>query len=400
MLEVRAPFDRYVDLRVIRRNVWSRVVSAQRRDDERRLVLVTSERAEPAADAALERLAKAHARIDHPGIPRCVEQHRFDGRRVVVLDCPAIADAHTLEERLSATRTLVPYACGDGFVRGIRLAMQGAHATPDDEGAPHCLGRLSPANVLLDAEGRSHLVGFGHNVVVDGPDGRPMTSLPYTEAPERSIDAPPSPNADYVAVLLLSRMLSRHTDKRGALGVILRAVTSRPNDTLVEVLRFIETKFIGAPPGVRGSIEEGIAAADRIRDLLGVEPDPDGFARLAARLLADRPVQITSAVEDIFYVGPESAFVRFRGDDPIELRGPMRRLVLALADQHSLGGGTLLRSVELAEIGWPNESASYEAMMNRVYVTLTRLRKRLPDGVLQRFDDGYRLSPEIVVHRA
>ncbi len=52
------------------------------------------------------------------------------------------------------------------------------------------------------------------------------------------------------------------------------------------------------------------------------------------------------------------------------------------------------------ELGWPDERVEHEAGLNRVYVTMNRLRRQLPDGALQRFDDGYRLAPEVTVRRA
>jgi hypothetical protein len=397
----RTLHELYSDLRPIRANGAFRVVGAQDRERARRVTLIASDGRETEDGArALSRLAEAHAAIDAPAIPRHLATHVVDGRTVVALDCPAIGDAVTLETHLTRTGTLVPYPCGDGFLRGLRITMQGAHRALDAEGRPRCLGRLSPANVLFDVEGRSHLFGFGHNVAVEDPGGRPLPSVSYTEAPELAIGGQPSPEADYVAVLMMTRLLSRHTDKRGAMGVVIRAVTRRPGDALAEVLRQIERRFIGAMPGQRGSIEEGVAAADRIRDLLGVVPDADGFARIAARVLADGLAELPRVDEDVFLVGPDATFVRFRDEAPVELRGPMRRIVLALSDKHAVGGGTLLRAVDLADIAWPDEQASHEAMMNRVYVTLARLRKRLPEGVVERFDEGYRIAPEVVVHRA
>jgi hypothetical protein len=348
-----------------------------------------------AARDALDRFDRAHARLEHPAIARAIGSYELEGRGFVELDFPAVGDCIELEMRFMETGVQVPYENGDGFIRSIRVALQAAHAIPNDDGLPHCLGRLSPANLLFDEKGRSCLVGFGHNVAVEAPDGRPLHDVPHVEAPELSIGGEASPGGDYAALLLFARMLTRHTDKRGAMGALLRAVTTNPKDAVVEILRHIETRFVGATPLERGSIDEGIEAADRLRAAFGIVPDLAGFERLAARAFE-------GAIARNAYVGEatlcaDGRFFSVGDGSQIPLRGAMRRMVVALVEHHALGRVDPIRAVELAEVGWPGDRATYEAMMNRVYVTLTRLRARLPDGVLERFDDGYRLSPGLCI---
>ena len=48
---------------------------------------------------------------------------------------------------------------------------------------------------------------------------------------------------------------------------------------------------------------------------------------------------------------------------------------------------------DLVAAGWPGEEPIYEAALNRVYVTVDRLRSLGLRDVVERVDDGYRIIP-------
>ncbi|UJR80206.1 hypothetical protein [Sandaracinus amylolyticus] len=399
MLTENALHRAYRDITLLRANLGFRLLAARRVGDGRACVLVAPNRLrDPARSrAALERAAAAHARIEHPAVPRTTRLHEVEGRPVLELECHAIADGLELLRRLSASGTLIPYTAADGFIVGLRVALQAAHRVG------LCLGRISNANVLFGPDGRLHLVGFGHNFALEDENGLPEPSIPQFAAPELAMGGAASPSGDYVALLALMRAGIPMVDTTGAMRRVLGAIATRTDAALLELVLWVERRVMSAMPDARASIDESVATADRIRALLGVEPDHAGFAALAARTLRD-PAMGEALVargpsgQPSLVVGPDAEWIQW-DEERRRLRGPMRRVLLVLVEKQQLGSPEPVRTVDLAEVGWPDEQAEHESALNRVYVTMNRLRKVLPEGSVERFDDGYRLRPEVAVHR-
>lgn len=323
------------------------------------------------------------------------------GRPVLELDVAAIADGMELFRRISVGSQRAPYAAADGFIVGIRESLQAAHRALDpDTGRPLCLGRLSPANLLFDAEGRTHVVGFGHNFPLEDEHGNPNALIPHTAAPEFAMGGQASPEGDYVALLAFVRSHMSLVDRSDVMARILHGVANNSDKALIELVFWVESRVIGAMPSARASTRESIAVADRIRAILGVTIDPEGFAAFAARVLSDPRAE---AVEPLtpgvgrLVIGPDAEWVQWNDDEKRRLRGAMRRVFLALSENQQLGSTEPVRSVDLIDVGWPGESVEHESALNRTYVTMNRLRKLFPEGVVERFDDGYRLSPDVAI---
>lgn len=398
--------DEYEQLALLRANVGFRIASARRRRDGAPCVVITPSREANVAlaRAALSLAAEAHARIDHRSIPKTSRLIECDDRPLLELDAHAVGDAIELTRRWSASDARIPLSAADAFIVGVRRALEGAHAAVDPEsGLPYCIGRISAANTLFTPEGRTLLVGFGHNFALEDAARTPDPRIPHFAAHDFNLGSPATPSGDYVALLAFMRANLSFVDKRGALARIFRAITTRSDDALLELLFWVERRVVGAVPSERASIAEAVATANRVRALLEIVPDERLFASIVARSFADpslAPEPPPSQGMRRLDVGPDAEWIRVDDGEARRLRGAMRRVLLALSEQQQSGAPAPLRSVELAEIGWPDERLEYEASLNRVYVTMNRLRKLLPDGVLERHDDGYRLSPSIAVRVA
>ncbi len=385
----------YQDLEAIRvRSAWHILRALRRSDGERCVLVVPGRRADvAAAGAALASVQRAHDAIRHDAVPAVSARRTLAGRPVLEFACDAVADGIQVTSLLGRAGLKIPYAAGDAFVVGIRKALQAAHrAAPE----PLCLGRLSGANVLFDASGRWRIVGFGANFPVEDARGMPDGELPYFQAPELAIGGRASPAGDYLALMLFMRSVVCHIDSAGVLGAVLKAGFEARDSVLSEALRWVEQRIVGALPSQRASVEEAVTQAERIRSLLGVSLDPRGFERVVERALATPPDDHDDAA---LRVNSDASWIAVGRDAPQPLRGAARRIVQALVEHHLFAAQAPLRSVELMELGWPDERPEYEAGLNRVYVTMNRLRRQLPDGALQRFDDGYRLAPELDVRR-
>jgi len=78
-------------------------------------------------------------------------------------------------------------------------------------------------------------------------------------------------------------------------------------------------------------------------------------------------------------------------------RGSLRRILAALGASHD--AREALDVLALQQAGWPNERMRPESGRNRVYTAISTLRREGLKGILERLDDGYRLSPTLVIRR-
>jgi hypothetical protein len=78
-------------------------------------------------------------------------------------------------------------------------------------------------------------------------------------------------------------------------------------------------------------------------------------------------------------------------------RGPLRRLLVALAEQRDSAPGRALTVAELREAGWPGEKMRPESGASRVYMTIKRLRALGLEAALQTSDKGYSLDLRVEV---
>src|SRR5262249_14706511 len=96
-------------------------------------------------------------------------------------------------------------------------------------------------------------------------------------------------------------------------------------------------------------------------------------------------------------VGHDGRWFRLPGSEVVwlERRGPLRRMVLALA-QHRLAKPGLARHwEELVEVAWPGQHPTPESARNRVYVAIANLRNLGLREALLTHDEGYLIDPAL-----
>lgn len=401
--------DRYVDPLPIRSRGAFHLVSARRHDDGAAVVVVVPG---PSADRsrvalALAEVERVHALVDHAVIPRVSARGEAGGIPYLELACDATLDGVECVRLLADADQRIPYAASDGFIASLRIALQTAHAVIDPAtGSPICLGRLSPANLLFSPTGRWYLVGFGRNFPIEKESGAMDGWAPFFQAPELVTGAAATPVGDYTALLLFMRSLLPYVEIVGTLARFIRGEVGPEDLELLELLQWFDRRILGEAPPLRPSIEEAVAVSDRIRALLGVTPDPQLFVTHVASVIEPReeaptvalgPVDTGSAV---LLVGPDAAWFSVAGGERQRLGGALRRILSALIDRHASGPGAPLSIWDILEAGWPGERPVVEAGANRVYVAIARLRTRGLRDVIDRFEDGYRISPGTVIRAA
>jgi hypothetical protein len=396
---------RYADPLPIRSQGAFQLLSARLAEGERRCVLVVPG---PSADvgrvaAALAEIERVHGLIDHPGVPRVAARGEAEGLPYLEFDCDAMIDGGGLQRLLGDAEQLMPYEAADGFIVTLRRILQAAHSRTDPAtGRPICLGRISLGNILLNARGQCFLVGFGRNFPLEKDTGVIDGISTHFQAPELSVGAPPSPMGDYVALLLFCRSLLPFIGLPARVRALFGDERRMSDLPLIEAIQWVERHVLHVHPALRPTMAESIAAADRLRAMLGVTPDFATFSAVVSSLVlrSEEPVSVDGHLTPAprtLSLGPDACWAAGPDGARCRLTGPLRRLLLALVRRHAERPGEVLTLWDLLEAGWPGERPLPGAGANRVYVTLARLRRLGLRDVLERFDEGYRLSPQIVV---
>lgn len=400
------PFlDRYLDPLPIRSRGAFHIVAARRAGDQLPcVVIVPGAHADRGrALAAFAEVARVHGLIDHPRIPRVSAWGEAGATPYLEFDCDAVTDTTAVIQLIADGEQKVSYPAADAFIAGIRTAMQAAHEVTDPRtGAPLCLGRLSSGNLLANTRGEWFLIGYGRNLAVERDDGSPDGTVTFLQAPELSAGSPATPGGDYVALVLFMRTLLPYVEPAPALARIFRGEIDESDDALLECLRWVEFQMVGGIPTQRPSIDEAVAVADRIRGLLGVTVDPEGFTAFVAGLIQRSEVpapmdEREPAATLTLTLGPDTTWVAGPDGTRHRLGRAHRRIILALVARRDAAPDAPLTLWDLLEAGWPGERPMAEAGANRVYVALTRLRVLGLRDVVERFEDGYRLCPRTVV---
>ncbi len=355
----------------------------------------------PGRDARQQRLAlanfeRAHRLVSHPRIAPVAGSGEHEGVPFVALDCDAVADLTLVLREVRRAGHTVPYAQGDGFVRGLREALQAAHAVSAQE-TPLCIGTLTYGNVLFSRSGRHWLVGFGHNVITHDEAGGLLGGEPVFQAPEVVVGGASSPSADFVALIMMMRSVASVARLVSSVTRVIAGNTLPEDLELLTCLLSFEQRLMAAHPSQRASISEAVAISDRIRTLLGVIPDPEGFEQEAATALARLLPEPTRGE---LRVGPDAAWIKAPDGSLQQLgnRAALRRVLLSLVEARLQSPGRALSLDVLIEAGWRGEQLPWETGVNRAYVLLSELRRMGLRSVLQRHDDGYRLDPKLLVH--
>jgi hypothetical protein len=401
--------DRYADPLPIRSRGAFHLVAARRGQDGAPCAVVVPG---PSADAArvavaLDEVERVHALLDHPLIPRVAARGQAAGTPFLELACDVVMDGIECVRLLADADRRIPYAAADGLIASLRGALQSAHAVIDPAtGGPICLGRVSPANLLFSPSGHWVLVGFGRNFPIEKESGALDGWAQFYQAPELVTGAPPTPIGDYAALLLFMRSLLPYVETSGTISRFLRGDVGPDDRELLELLQWFDRRILGEAPPLRPSIEEAVAVSDRIRALLGVVPDQDGFAAHVLSVIEpqEEPPVLASLEKEsgplVLVIGPDAAWFSVPGGERQRLGRALRRILVALIDNHASRPGAPLSMWEILEAGWPGERPVFEAGANRVYVAIARLRSRGLRDVIDRFEDGYRLASRTMIRAA
>lgn len=357
----------------------------------------------PSADpkkirAALERLCAAHQRVKHPRIAPAVELGLDPVH--VVFDCPARTDLAGLLMIARAREVSIDHGAADGFIVSLRDAIFAAMDTVDPRtGEGHALGALSYGNVLFGTDGRFWLIGLGHNVALVDESGRMGGRGTAFQAPEVAIGARPTRSSEFVALLLFMRSLVPFMRLRPAIVRVLAGNSLAEDFELITKLVWFERRVLTALPETRATVEEAIATSNRIRELLRAQPEPEAFQRAVEIILVEDGKLHPGAVTTSWRVARDGSSLERAGASPIHVpgRGPLRRLVLALATARLERPGASLSVAELLAAGWPGERVLARAGRNRVHVAVSTLRKMGLGSDLESNAGTYRINPSVVV---
>lgn len=350
-----------------------------------------------AVRVALRKVADAHARIDHPLVPAAAFVEH-DGAPWVELDFAAVADGHEVLRRTARSGRKLSYTDGDTLFTSMREALQAAHAVTDAAtGAPLCIGRLCLGNFLFSRDGDLRVIGFGHNVALALEHGDPDGTCAVFQAPEVAIGRPPTPGGDYVAVLLAARSLVTFADMTGLTRRVLRGgVLRAENLELLGLVRYFETRWVSAGNQPRPSIEEGLRASERVREILGTRIDRDHLRETLASILSESRLD-RSIPSFTLTLDRDGAWAALGGGPRVHLGPAAWRVLSLLAREHVDAPGHAVSVWDLYEVGWPGERVAPESGANRVYVVLSRLRERGFRDLLERSGEGYRLRRDVAV---
>lgn len=367
--------------------------------DAPRTVVVPAPRARiDAATRCLEKLAHAHASITASGIAKLAEYGIHAGVPFVAFDCEAVCDGEAMIAHLGETRTRVSYPEAMAVIDRLTSAISAAHEAP----LPSTFGALSWANVLVGRDGRLHLFGLGHNVVAFD-EAAVLSGAPSVFfAPEVAGSTPDTrslsctPNADVYAFVLLQRSVLAYTDVPSSLEQAFRGeLTTSDARALATLIAWSNERILTAAPHERPSMRDARAQFAREWALLGMSPAHETILHRLSQIAAGMDQQERKTQPAALTLSPDGSWVRTSSGESFDLNGPLRRLVLCLAQQRRASPGLSLSIDTLLEAGWPGERPIREAGLNRVYVALSKLRKLGLRTALQRADAGYRIDPRV-----
>ena len=157
---------------------------------------------------------------------------------------------------------------------------------------------------------------------------------------------------------------------------------------------------IAAEPARVAAVREKLSSMNETRQDWGRRPagwtahDPVKLLReLADQTLGPASTVTLSVSRDgRRFVPPNADEVDF------SRRGPLRKIIVALASAREQSPGQGLSPDDVLEAGWPGDVVTPDAGAARVYSAIRTLRTHGLEDVLLTQDDGYLIDPEVAIH--
>lgn len=183
----------------------------------------------------------------------------------------------------------------------------------------------------------------------------------------------------------------------------------RASSSQTPAKRSIAEAFLQLSPWISGSAEgpAAPAAASQARAAL---PEATGFTLenllVGRRLLegalrmVDEPPRESNEAPVLLSIARDATWFEIGGAARVDLRrrGAIRRILLALLEQHLRDPAVGLGREKLFDEGWRGEKSRPDAAAARVYVSVGVLRSLGLESVLVRHSDGYLLDPAATIH--
>lgn len=166
--------------------------------------------------------------------------------------------------------------------------------------------------------------------------------------------------------------------------------------SMVEVLKSGSSADPGAVRAIRARLSD--AADARTSD----------WGRRSPGWADHDPIEPLQAIMESFY-GPASAttlavardgrrFIPPGGDEvDFSRRGPLRKIIVALAEARDEDPGAGLSPDDVLEAGWPGDIVTADAGAARVYSAVRTLRTNGWEEILLTQDDGYLIDPDVAI---
>jgi len=356
---------------------------------ERRLVIASTEtgaRSERVR-ALLDAVAGAHARLDHPHVPRLDARGAAAGIEFVALRSDAVVDLESLLRRVLEAGPRVSAPGAAAFLLITCEVLRAAHRTTD---GAICLGAVSNASFVVSEAGHFEVVGWGYPAD-DGERRVLLSDAPAAHvAWESAFATPPSPESDLDAVGRFFHALLGAVELPPQLVVALREDGRQAE--LVASIRRLEAAAHARDPAAR-SWDEYLAIVHETAALLGVAPDGAALRRdLAGAVTAWR-------ANHELRVALAGRWFEVGGGTRCELdhRPSLRGVLAALVAERVAAPGEVVNVERLLDAGWPGQRVRSDSGRNRVRVAIATLRTLGLRDLLRSRDDGYLIDPGVAI---
>lgn len=345
------------------------------------------------AERRANAIATAHQELAGEHIARLIERGAHERRPWLLFDAAAVTDGDEML-RVQVDRDVrQPYSAAIGGLEAIVHTLQRMHGTRSSlTGRPYALGAISVANLFYEQDGTLWIFGAGDNFFA-----RAHTLMPTVLAPEIALGDEPSPASDSLAVSVLMRAMVAYVELPLPLARVLRG--HETGTALAKLTHETNARVWGLPPEQRPSLAALVRIFHTALSLLGVSPSYEEHKAFIRDMLAQEEPEAPATEAPRLQLADDGSWFQLDQQkmQRISSRAALRRVLLCVVDHADRAESCTVRT--LLEAGWPGERVDPEAGANRVYVSVSALRKMGLRTVIERFDQGYRLAPGVRVER-